>query len=41
LQRHSENRTGLLHPTYKSDEEKRVRRNAKAKKARAAKKVAA
>jgi len=27
LQRHSENRTGLLHPTHKTDEDKRIRRN--------------
>ena len=40
LQHHLVNRTGLLHPTYKSDEEKRLARNAKARKARAARKAA-
>jgi DNA-binding sugar fermentation-stimulating protein len=34
---HRENRTGLLHPTHKTDEEKRLARNAKARKRRAAK----
>lgn len=38
LQRHTINQTGLLHPTYKTEDEKRVARNAKARKARAAKK---
>jgi hypothetical protein len=33
--------TGLIHPTHKSEDEKRVARNVKAKKARAAKKVGA
>ncbi len=41
LQRHQTNVTGLLHPTYKTDDEKRVRRNTLAKKARATKKVTA
>lgn len=40
LQRHLVNRTGLLHPTHKTDEEKRLARNAKARKARAARKEA-
>jgi hypothetical protein len=39
LQQHAVNRTGLLHPTHKTDEEKRLARNAKARKARAARKV--
>lgn len=39
LQRHTTDQTGLLHPTHKSDEERRVARNAKARKARATKKV--
>jgi hypothetical protein len=39
LQYHTVNRTGLLHPTYRNDEEKRVRRNALARKRRAASKV--
>jgi hypothetical protein len=38
LQAHLTNRTGLLHPTHKTDEEKRLARNAKARKARAARK---
>jgi hypothetical protein len=40
LQKHSVNRSGLLHPTHKSDEEKRLARNAKARKTRAARKAA-
>ena len=40
LQNHSDNRTGLLHPTHKTDEEKRVLRNKKARVARAVKKAA-
>lgn len=40
LQRHMVNRTGLLHPTHKTDEEKRLARNAKARKARTARKAA-
>lgn len=40
LQRHRENRTGLLHPTHKTEDEKRLARNARARKARAAKKEA-
>lgn len=39
LQQHAVNRTGLLHPTHKTDEEKRLARNAKARKTRAARKV--
>lgn len=39
LQQHAVNRTGLLHPTHKTADEKRVARNAKARKARAARKV--
>lgn len=38
ITRHSINITGLLHPTYKDDEEKRLAANAKARKRRAAKK---
>ena len=38
LQKHEENRTGLLHPSHKSEDEKRLARNAKARKARALKK---
>lgn len=37
LQAHVTNRTQLLHPTHKSDDEKRLARNAKARAARAAK----
>ncbi len=36
LQKHEQNRTGLLHPSHKTDEEKRVKRNALARKRRAA-----
>lgn len=36
---HVTDRTGLLHPTHKTEEEKRVARNTKARKARAAKKA--
>lgn len=36
LQMHSTNITGYLHPTHKSEDEKRVARNAKARKRRAA-----
>lgn len=39
LQRHETDRTGLLHPTHKTDEEKRVARNTKARKTRASRKV--
>jgi hypothetical protein len=39
LQKHRVNQTGLLHPTHRTDEEKRVRRNAKARKTRAARKA--
>ena len=38
LLRHITNRTGLLHPSHKTEEEKRLARNAKARKTRAAKK---
>ena len=38
LQKHEANRTGLLHPSHKTDEEKRVKRNALARKRRAASK---
>lgn len=41
LRKHLTNVTGLLHPTHKTDDEKRVARNTKARKARAAKKEAA
>lgn len=40
LQRHATNRTGLLHPTHKTEDEKRLARNAKARKTRAARKAA-
>jgi hypothetical protein len=36
LTRHSINITGLLHPTHKTDEEKRLATNARARKRRAA-----
>jgi hypothetical protein len=39
LLRHRENRTGLLHPTHKTPEEKRLRANAKARATRAARKA--
>jgi hypothetical protein len=35
---HEEDRTGLLHPVHKTEDEKRVTRNTKARKARVAKK---
>ncbi len=38
LQRHSTNITGMIHPTHKTDEEKRLARNAKARKVRATRK---
>lgn len=38
LLRHQTNQTGLLHPTHKTEDEKRLARNAKARKSRAAKK---
>lgn len=41
LQKHMTNITGFLHPTYKTEDEKRLARNAKARKARAAKKETA
>lgn len=34
LQRHETNQTGLLHPSHKTDEEKRLARNAAARKRR-------
>lgn len=37
---HITNKTGFLHPTYRTEEEKRVRRNTLAKVARARKKAA-
>ena len=37
LSSHRENRTGLLHPTHKTADEKRIARNAKARKRRATK----
>jgi hypothetical protein len=40
LQRHSINQTGLTHPTHKTEDEKRERRNAKARATRAASKRA-
>jgi hypothetical protein len=39
LQQHRMNRTGLLHPTFKTDDEKRVRRNKLAVKRRATRKA--
>ena len=41
LRVHMVDQTGLLHPTFKTEEEKRLARNAKARKARAAKNVKA
>lgn len=38
LQRHVTNQTGYLHPTYRTEDEKRERRNTKARAARAARK---
>lgn len=35
LQKHSTNITGLIHPTHKTEDEKRIARNAKAVKKRA------
>jgi hypothetical protein len=37
MQHHAVNRTGLLHPSHRTDDEKRARRNAMARKARARK----
>lgn len=37
LQRHLTNQTGLLHPTYRTDDEKKQKRNAAARAKRAAK----
>lgn len=39
LQRHTTNITGLIHPLHKTEEEKRLARNTKARKVRAAKKA--
>lgn len=39
LQRHTTNQTGLLHPTHKDDEEKRLLRNKRARVLRATKKA--
>lgn len=39
LDQHKVNRTGLIHPTHKTDEEKRLARNAKARKTRATRKA--
>ncbi|WVH05406.1 endonuclease VII [Agrobacterium phage Alfirin] len=36
---HNEDRTGFLYPTHLNEDEKRLKRNAKARKARAAKKA--
>lgn len=41
LRAHMVNTTGYLHPTYRTEEEKRVRRNAKARATRAKKKESA
>jgi len=38
LQKHKTNITGLIHPTHKTEEEKRIARNTKARKAKAIKK---
>lgn len=38
LYKHATDQTGLFHPTHKTDDEKRVRRNTLARKARASKK---
>lgn len=38
LQKHQTNRTGYLHPTFKTEDQKRERRNTKARAARAARK---
>lgn len=38
LQKHQTNRTGYLHPTFKTEDQKRERRNTKARTARAARK---
>lgn len=40
LQRHATNITGMIHPTYKTADEKRIARNTKAAKKRAAAKKA-
>jgi hypothetical protein len=40
LQAHASNRTGLLHPTHKTEDEKREKRNAKARATRAARSLA-
>jgi hypothetical protein len=39
LKHHSQDRTGLIHPTHLTPDEQRLKRNAKAVKARAAKKA--
>lgn len=39
LQRHVTNQTGLLHSTYRTEEERREKRNTKARAARAAKRA--
>ncbi len=41
LQKHDTDQTGLLHPTHLTEDEKRLKRNAKARKARASKKATA
>lgn len=38
LQKHQTNRTGYFHPTFRTEEQKRERRNTKARAARAARK---
>lgn len=38
LRKHESNVTGLIHPTFKTEDEKRLARNAKARKRTAAKK---
>lgn len=40
LQKHSVNTTGLLHPTFKTDDEKRIKRNAAARARTASKRPA-
>lgn len=41
LQRHTTNLTGFLHPSHKTDDEKRLLKNTRARKARATKKETA
>jgi hypothetical protein len=41
LQRHKTNVTGMIHPTHLTDEEKRIKKNTKARKVRATARKAA